>query len=105
MLKETIEPLRVIRAEADAVQSGLKHLRERFSQESMKDYAEAGLRDLRDMEVVFLQALDEDWRTIEQEAAQIRRARVPLELAKDKLRELKMAWDTRGAGAMLVYLQ
>lgn len=102
MLKDSEEPVRALRAKVSEERAALEDLRRRFTHQSMKDSVTSALRDLDEVESFFLRRLNEDWRTVAEEAAVIRDAGLPLNLALVKRQYLQEAMEKFGPDAMLI---
>jgi hypothetical protein len=67
----------------------LESLARKFNQPSMKESVERVLRDLGDVEALFRSMLDQGSRTAHEEAALIRNAEAPLQVAISERRQLQ----------------
>jgi hypothetical protein len=89
MRRESEEPVRQLRAKVAEERAMLENLARKFNQPSVKESVEQALLDLGDVETLFLSTLDQGSRTAHEEAALIRNAEAPLQVAISKRRRLQ----------------
>jgi hypothetical protein len=103
MQSESKEPFQAFRAKVAEEREILEELRRKPNQPSMKDSVEMALSDLDDAENVFLSTINAGFRTVAEEAAVIRNARMSLYITEvPKRKQLQKTFADYGANAVLI---